>query len=74
MQQQIKQKHKDIDVIMITAVNEDEVGKKAMELGAADYITKPLSLNYLETVVLVKLFMKEQWIFSGKAKRWLKRR
>ena len=54
----IKQIHKDIDVIMITAVNEEEVGKKAIGLGASDYITKPIRLNYLETAVLVKLFMK----------------
>lgn len=54
----IKQMNKDIDVIMITAVNEEEIGKEAMKLGAFDYITKPISLNYLETVVLFKLFMR----------------
>jgi CheY-like chemotaxis protein len=43
---------------MITAVNEDEVGKKAIGLGASDYITKPIRLNYLDTAVLFKLFMK----------------
>ena len=55
----VKEMDKDIDVIMITAVNEDEIGKKAIKLGASDYITKPLSLNYLETAVLLKLFMRE---------------
>lgn len=55
----VKEMDKDIDVIMITAVNEDEVGKKAIKLGASDYITKPLSLTYLDTAVLLKLFMRE---------------
>jgi len=40
---------------MITAVKEEDTGKKCLELGAYDYITKPLSLDYLETVLMVKL-------------------
>jgi response regulator of citrate/malate metabolism len=40
---------------MITAVKEEEIGKQAMELGAFDYITKPLSLKYLEDCLMVKL-------------------
>ena len=51
----IREIDKKIGIVMITAVKEDEVGKKCMELGACDYITKPLSLEYLETVLLVKL-------------------
>ncbi|MFH1678429.1 MAG: response regulator, partial [Candidatus Omnitrophota bacterium] len=35
----IKEAHNDIDVIMITAINEEETGRKAIELGAYDYIT-----------------------------------
>lgn len=42
-------------VIMITAVKEEEIGKQAMKLGAYDYITKPLSLKYLEDCLMVKL-------------------
>ena len=42
-------------VIMITAVLEDSVMEQARRLGAADYITKPLSLDYLERDVLKKL-------------------
>ena len=42
---------------MITAVKEDDVANKCMnELGAFDYITKPLSLDYLDNVLLLKLF------------------
>ncbi|MFH1406967.1 MAG: response regulator [Candidatus Omnitrophota bacterium] len=52
----IKEIDSSIGVIMITAVKDDEVAKKAMGLGAADYITKPLSLEYLESAVLYKVF------------------
>jgi FixJ family two-component response regulator len=40
---------------MITGVLDGELGKRAMELGASDYITKPLNLHYLETAVMVKM-------------------
>jgi len=42
-------------VIMVTAVADEELAKRALELGAYDYITKPVNLNYLETVVIVKI-------------------
>jgi two-component system response regulator (stage 0 sporulation protein F) len=46
-------------VIMITGVKDEEVAKKAMELEAFDYITKPFDLNYLETSLMVKLALLE---------------
>ena len=51
----IREIDKEVGIIMITAVIDDETGKKCMELGAYDYITKPLSLDYLENVLMVKL-------------------
>jgi DNA-binding response OmpR family regulator len=51
----IKEIEQEVGVIMITAVKQDDVGKKAMELGAYDYITKPLSLQYLQDCLMVKL-------------------
>ncbi|MBW1768056.1 MAG: response regulator [Deltaproteobacteria bacterium] len=45
----------EIGVIMTTAVTNEEIAKRAMKLGAYDYITKPLDLNYLETVLTVKM-------------------
>ena len=53
--ERIKEIDKEIGVIMITAIKQEEVGKKAMELGAYDYITKPLSLQYLQDCLMVKL-------------------
>lgn len=51
----VKEINKDIGVIMITAVSEMTVAEKCMEFGAFDYITKPISLEYLEECLLAKL-------------------
>jgi len=48
-----------IKVIMMTGVKDDEITKKALEMGATDYITKPLSLTYLDKVVLLKVLNLE---------------
>jgi len=42
-------------VIMVTAVETTDKIEEAMCLGADNYITKPLSLNYLETDVREKI-------------------
>jgi len=44
-----------IGVIMVTVVTDEEQAKKALRLGAYDYITKPVDLTHLETVVMVKI-------------------
>ena len=38
----------EMGVIMATGVNEEDVGRKALEMGAFDYIVKPLDMKYLE--------------------------
>ncbi|MBI4379773.1 MAG: response regulator [candidate division NC10 bacterium] len=48
---------KEVSVIMVTGVNEEAIGRKAMELGAFDYIVKPLDLPYLERTLWYKLTM-----------------
>ena len=53
--QKIKKINNKINVVMITAVNDDEVGNECLKMGACDYITKPLSLDYLENVLMLKL-------------------
>ncbi|GEM_PF-6888865 len=45
---QLREIDKEVAVIMITAVNEEEIARQAMAMGAFDYITKPLDLFYLE--------------------------
>ncbi len=55
----IKEIDKDIVVIMVTGRKDDETINKALDAGANDYITKPLSLEYLEKVVLLKFINME---------------
>ncbi len=45
----------DLPVLMMTAVKEEEVARQAMDLGAFDYITKPVSLDRLEMLMETKL-------------------
>jgi DNA-binding response OmpR family regulator len=42
-------------VIMVTGVNDDDIVEQAKKMGADDYITKPLILEYLESTVLAKI-------------------
>lgn len=51
----IKQENPHIKVIMVTAVETQEKIEESIRLGADNYITKPLSLEYLENDVQEKL-------------------
>jgi len=51
---EIKRMDPDVAVIMVTVVTEQEKAKRTFDLGAYDYITKPVDLNYLENVLTVK--------------------
>jgi DNA-binding response OmpR family regulator len=51
----IREVNQEVGVIMITAVSETAIAEKCMELGAFDYITKPISLEYLEECLLAKI-------------------
>jgi two-component system response regulator AtoC len=44
----VREADREVGVIMITAVNEEETGREALKLGAFDYLVKPLDLAYLE--------------------------
>ncbi len=52
---EIKKLEPDTVVIMVTAVSDEELAKNSLRLGAFDYITKPINLDYLETCLLVKM-------------------
>lgn len=52
---QVKQKHSQAKVIMVTAIETTDKIEEAMRLGADNYITKPLSLEYLENDVREKI-------------------
>ena len=49
--QRVKETHPDIDVIMITGLNQIDTAVKAMKLGAFDYLPKPFDPEELELVV-----------------------
>jgi len=51
----IKKIDKNIKVIMITVIDNQDIIDKAMKLGADEYITKPFRIAYLEEVVIKKI-------------------
>jgi DNA-binding response OmpR family regulator len=44
-----------VNAIMVTGVQDDEVGRNALKLGASDLIPKPIDLEYLDTSIASKL-------------------
>ncbi len=52
---EIKSRYPSIKVIMVTALETREKIEEALRLGADNYITKPLSLEYLEKDVQEKI-------------------
>lgn len=52
---EIKNRYPNVKVIMVTALETREKIEEAMRLGADNYITKPLSLEYLEKDVQEKI-------------------
>lgn len=53
--QEIKKIDPTVGVIMLTAVIDAELAKRAVTLGAYEYITKPIDFHYLELVLMVKI-------------------
>lgn len=52
----IKHLYADMKVIMVTCVDAEDIAKSAIELGAIDYITKPMTLETLELAITTHLF------------------
>ncbi len=51
----IKEINPALKVVMMTAIQDEEVMAQARALGAIDYIKKPVSLPYLDTVIMGKI-------------------
>ena len=51
----IRELDKSIKIVMVTALDDQNKMREAYKLGACDYITKPLILDYLEQTVLKNL-------------------
>ena len=56
----VREFNKDVGIIMVTAVKDEEIGKEALKSGADEYVTKPIDLNHLETTILVDLTMRKR--------------
>jgi DNA-binding response OmpR family regulator len=52
---EIRKLDPEVGVIMITALEDEALAKKAISLGAYEYLVKPFSTEYLKTVVMVKV-------------------
>jgi len=52
---QIKEINKDIKVIMVTALNDEDSVSEAKSQGADDYISKPFTAEFLEDILLKKV-------------------
>lgn len=56
---QIRERDKKVIVIMVTCVTDIDIAKKALGLGAIDYITKPIGFEALQTAISTYLFLKD---------------
>ena len=46
---EIKQRRPDLPVMMVTAYGDDERRRRASELGAFEFLTKPVDFDFLKT-------------------------
>lgn len=58
--QNIKSQDPDVEVILVTAYASMETARKALHLGAFDYITKPYDLNELQKMVALGVERREK--------------
>ena len=52
---QMKTEYPDLPVVMVTANEDLSLARKALSLGACDYVTKPFDLDYLDAVLNIYL-------------------
>ncbi|MFQ5742020.1 MAG: response regulator transcription factor [Acidobacteriota bacterium] len=55
----LRQESNGVAIITMSGVADEDTARKSLELGAADFITKPFNLPYLETSLLAKLILLE---------------
>ena len=53
----VREIDREVGIIMVTALHEEETGRMALRLGAFDYITKPLDFKYLERSLFHKIML-----------------
>ncbi len=50
----IKESKPNLPVIIVTGHHEESEARKALELGAYDYVTKPIDFDYLKNVLAIQ--------------------
>jgi DNA-binding response OmpR family regulator len=45
----------DVGIIMVSALEDEEIAMRSFDLGAYDYVTKPISFERLEDLIAIKL-------------------
>jgi len=55
--QRLREESDDVAIITMSGNADEDTARKSLELGAADFITKPFNLPYLETSLLAKLIL-----------------
>lgn len=58
----VKKDHPEIPVVIVTALWDEKEGQRAFDLGAFDYITKPVVMDYLKLAILSALSLGEDKI------------
>lgn len=47
----VREIDREVGVIMVTAIHEEETGRAALQSGACDFVTKPIDFAYLDRVL-----------------------
>jgi DNA-binding response OmpR family regulator len=55
----IKALRPETPVVMVSGIDDTEVARSTLAMGAADYVTKPVDYHYLDSVLDVHLFLGE---------------
>jgi len=55
---EMKEKYKDLLVIMVTAIQDEQIGQMAVRYGAKDYLTKPIELKTLQKILSTHLMFR----------------
>jgi len=67
----IREMNQSAEVIMMTGLDEHAVGVESLKRGACEFITKPISLNHLGTVIDMRLLNKSLEIKLAKEAPWI---
>lgn len=57
--ERLREEEQPVAIITMSGIADEDTARRSLELGAADFITKPFNLPYLETSLLAKLILLE---------------